>query len=314
MRMINPRLGIKLMVAVLLGIGCWSRCHAIELDNSFLNEDRQRLKYDYAVSVLNAGSLGQAYLSTSSTTDEFGESGKKRKSPFKAFLLSAAVPGLGQYYYGSKLKAGVFFGAEVATWALHVKWHNDGANKEDEFEQFNRDHWSQGSYEDYLYYAYGVRDDELAGATEVSHHLPDTPTQQYYEMTGKYDQFAWGWDDATRDGDSLSHFAPPNNTDVAITGPEKTPYSARRLVYEKMRDESNKSFDKASKMIIAAIANRVISAFEAYFVTKHRNEKGGSGTDEFGRREDKNELRFRASLKSYHSRRDTPYVRVTYKF
>jgi len=314
MRLTNPRLWIKLTLAALLGIGCWNQCQAIELDNSFLNEDRQRLKYNYASTVLSSGSFGQAYVSTASAPDEFLESGKGQKSPFKAFLLSAAVPGLGQFYYGSKVKAGIFFGAEVATWALHVKWHNDGSNQEDEFEQFNRDHWSQATYEQYLFYAYGVYDDEQVGAQEVTHHLPDTRTQQYYEMTGKYDQFAWGWDDATRDGDSLSHFAPPNNTELAITGPERTPVSARRLVYETMRDKSNKSFDKASKMIIAAIANRVISAFEAYFVTKHRNDKTKRGTDELSRPDDNGELHFRASLKSYHSRRDTPYLRVTYKF
>jgi hypothetical protein len=32
----------------------------------------------------------------------------KSKSPFKAFMMSLAVPGLGEYYLGSKIKAGSF--------------------------------------------------------------------------------------------------------------------------------------------------------------------------------------------------------------
>ena len=54
----------------------------------------------------------------------------------------------------------LFFGAEVATWAMYFNWHNEGEDLTNKFEAFNRTHWSRDSYEqEYLLWAYGVTDD-----------------------------------------------------------------------------------------------------------------------------------------------------------
>jgi len=235
----------------------------------------------------------------------FGGRPKSYKSPAKAFLLSLAVPGLGQLYYGSKIKPVLFVGAEVTTWVLYFKWHNEGDDITAEFEAFNRAHWIRDRYEEqYLFYVYGVTSDTEVptSATEVTHNLPDTRTQQYYEMTGKYDQFAWGWDDAVFDGEVLGPGV------QAITGPETTPYSANRLYYETRRDDANNSYDKATRMVIVACANRLISAFEALFTTKSINKEARRYSDEFGR------VKLDTKLKSFNTWRDTPYVTLTYKF
>ena len=298
------------MAAALAILACAQVCRAVELQPSFFESDLQRLKYHYATAVLT-GSGAEVALVEAGDADNLDDASVKRKSPFKAFLLSAAVPGLGQYYYGSRVKPFIFLGAEITAWGLYFKWHGDGQDKEDLFEAFNREHWSETSYEQYLFYAYGEWDDELVNATEVSHHLPDTRTQQYYEMTGKYDQFAWGWDDATRDGNTLDDYAPPNNTNLAITSEAKAPVSQNRLHYEDMRHDANQAFDRAQKMVIASIVNRLVSAFEAYFVTKSQGKSSGSSrasSPSLGG------FKVSASLKSYHSRRDTPYLKVTYRF
>ncbi|MBD3402716.1 hypothetical protein GF420_07460, partial [candidate division GN15 bacterium] len=157
------------------------------------------------------------------------------KSPFKAFVLSLAVPGAGQWYYGSKTKALLFFAVDVAAWGLHIKWHGDGVDMEDEFEAFNRQYWSRERYEQqYLQWAYGFTDDDLITEGEVSHHLPDTRTQQYYEMTGKYDQFSWGWADAMLNDSTLSDYS-DTNPPPRITSTAVTPESALRFQYETMR-------------------------------------------------------------------------------
>ena len=228
-----------------------------------------------------------------------------RKSPAKAFLLSLAVPGLGQYYYGSKVKTVLCFGAEVTAWAMYFNWHGEGENLTDEYEAFNVAHWSRDAYEqEYLYWAYGVTDDEdvPSGTAGITHHLPDDKTQQYYEMTGKYDQFSWGWDDAILDGNTLGPDVEP------IVSESTAPYSARRLEYETMRDAANSKFDKATRMIFVAMANRLISAFEAMISTKSLNKKSRPHDDEFGG------FRLKAKLKSVYTKRDTPYVSLTYKF
>ena len=308
---------IILAVGVLLGFTCATECRAtIELKSTTLESERQSLRYGYASAVLIAGSPVEAYYA-GATEDDLSDKPAGQKSPLKAFVLSAALPGLGQYYYGSKLKAGLFFGAEVAAWALHIKWHGDGQDQENAFEDYNHAHWSKDSYSQYLMYAYGVTDDDDVSVQEITHHLPETETQQFFEMTGKYDQFAWGWEDAQREGLGLDafHSTYPTEEAIRITGESSTPSSAMRQVYEQMRKTSNDSFDKASKMIIASIANRVLSAFEAYFTTQHQNNTRRYPADEFGQRDDDNgEFKFNASLKSYHSHRDTPYLKVTYKF
>lgn len=246
--------------------------------------------------------------------DDFGGSSNapKSKSPGKAFLLSALVPGAGQWYAGSRVKPFIFLGAEAASWMLYFKYEKDGDDLTDEFEAFNRTHWSREAYEDkYLNWAYGYTDDDDVPieATEISHHLPDTRTQQYYEMTGKYDQFAWGWDDATRDGMVLDDFAssPGGAPELRIVGGSTIPYSARRLTYETMRDDANKKYQNATNMVMVSLANHLISAFEAYFSVKAQNSKKGSSSG-FG------SLDFDASLKSYSDKGDTPFFSVGYSF
>ena len=309
----HRRTAFNTIIVAVLALACAAKCGAIELDNSFFEADRQQLKYQYATTVLAAPTTGQALLTTFQDED-FGPGDENQKSPFKAFLLSAAVPGLGQYYYGSRVKPFVFLGAEVAVWGLYAKWHGNGRDLESQYEAFNNEHWLPASYADYLEAAYGVRDDDLIDATEVTHHLPSEQIQQYFEMTGKYDQFAWGWDDARREGLDLEDYVSTYGTsELAITTDERAPSSANRVTYEDMRDDSNRKFDHATKMIMASIANRLISAFEAYFTTKALNSNshkkaGARSQQEFG------EFKFKASLKSYHTKRDTPYLKVTYKF
>ncbi len=272
---------------------------------SIFDAELQKIRYNLAgPAAYEAGTI--------SFDEDFGSEepplldvGRGHKSPAKAFFLSLAVPGLGQYYYGSKMKPVLFFGAEVATWAMYFNWHGEGEDLTDEYEAYNQAHWSRDAYEqEYLNWAYGVTDDEdvPSGTAGITHHLPDDMTQQYYEMTGKYDQFSWGWDDATLDGDSLGPEV------ERIVSDATAPYSANRFEYETMRNEANNNFDKATRMIFVSMANRLISAFEALFTTKRLDSKSQPYGDGFG------DFKLKAKLKSTYTRRDTPYVTLTYKF
>ena len=162
----------------------------------------------------------------------------KRLSPGKAFAMSLLVPGLGQYYNGSKIKAAGFFALDLTSWVLHFKYRSDGNKLTDKFELFQQTHWSRDRYRDYLLGAYDKGDDDSIFQTEVSHHLPKTPTQQYYEMTGKYDQFAWGWDDARVNDSSLIDFG---STVRPVIG--RHTKTAHRFEYETMRNDANLKFD-----------------------------------------------------------------------
>ena len=238
------------------------------------------------------------------------ESGRGYKSPTKAFFLSLAVPGLGQYYYGSRVKPFVFLGAEVAAWVFYFNWHGEGDDITAEFQAFNKAHWSREDYEDkYLLWVFGVTSDtELpTGTRGITHHLPDDFTQQFYEMTGKYNQFSWGWDDAVLDGRDLDSYSMSDPPDTVL-GAETVPFSANRLHYETRRNDANNAYDRATRMIFVSMANRLISAFEALFTTRSNNRKLRAYDGEFGR------IKVRTSLKSYYAKSDTPFITVTCKF
>ena len=133
------------------------------------------------------------------------------RSPGKSFLYSVAVPGTGQLYAGSKAKAIIFMGVEALAWAGFYIYHKDGVDKQDANRAYADKYWDPELYYDYLVEVKGITDDtqEFPGTNHESftHHLPDTKTQQYYEMIGKYDQFQYGWIDTDyRRGDHTSAY------------------------------------------------------------------------------------------------------------
>jgi len=91
-------------------------------------------------------------------------------------------------------------------------------------------------------------------------------------MTGKYDQFAWGWDDAVRGGLGLQDFYIDSCTSdgdlLRITSVATAPSSQHRLTYEGMRKKANDLYNTADTWLYVTIANHLISGFEAYISAK----------------------------------------------
>ena len=230
----------------------------------------------------------------------------KRKSPTRAFIMSLAVPGAGQYYYGSKVKAGIFLGAEAVSLFLYSKWNSDGNDLETAFMSFHDDYWSRENYYDYLQRAYGDTDITIKDDANFTHVLPTTNTQQYYEMTGKYDQFSWGWDDAVYNGQSLDDINGPEYRLDASSHP--VPTSVHRDTYQQMRADANSKFDQSKRMLYVTMLNHLLSAFEAFVTTKRHNEQLEQAENEFA------SIHVRARLNSRYARFDTPALTVSYSF
>jgi hypothetical protein len=274
-----------------------------QLGSSFIYIEQLKLNYNSLNNETNFTSNNQSDNGYNSQKSEQ----QSYKSPTRAFLYSLAIPGLGQYYNGSRVKAFVFLGVEIISWTYHIKWHMDGNDITDEFEAFNRDHWSQSRYQDYLRWNYdGIDDDDLIIAPEITHHLPDTRTQQYYEITGKYDQFGWGWVDAIYNDSTLDEFS-SSNPPPKIVSDSTRPLSALRELYETRRDNANNMYDRARRMMYVALINRVVSAFEAMIASKKIN-KNIKATEGF------NSFKLDTHMKSYYSLYDTPVVTIKYKF
>ena len=154
----------------------------------------------------------------------------QRKSPRKAFFLSALLPGLGETYVGAK-RGIIMMGIEAFAWYYYTTNTKKGKDIEDDYQLFADTYWhytdeldSNGEQLDINYWKwvqaifditgkpskldpysdYAIINKQLEEAVNHTkspirgysiHHLPATKTQQYYEMIGKYPQFVYGWED-----------------------------------------------------------------------------------------------------------------------
>lgn len=190
------------------------------------------------------------------------------KSVGAAVLLSAAVPGAGQFYSGSYLKGAAFLIIEAATLTGYFHFQNRGNELETEFENFADAHWSEEVYWSWVFdecsgdpgWSGGCNDisgdqslrDYEEWRSDFSHFLPEEKNQQYYENIGKYDQFNIGWDDTNTGGG------------------EDSP---RREAYTLMRKDSNDNFKRATTMATVTLFNHVLSALDAGLTVKRHNRR-----------------------------------------
>lgn len=218
----------------------------------------------------------------------------KKKSVSRAVMLSAVLPGAGQFYAGSYVKSILFLTVEIAAWVINVRYNRMGDKKDAEFRAFADRYWSEYRYWSYLYFRLQqsgvdlprqfetytvagkdwvlIREDQYAEAKQLlreyenvlrgfTHRLPeksDDP-QQYYEMIGKYPgQFGNAWADA-------SFYVQYSGYEGRVT-----PLNEK---YVQMRNESNRYFDIAGYGAMVALVNHVISAIDAGFTTRNLNRK-----------------------------------------
>lgn len=178
------------------------------------------------------------------------------KSMAKAILLTLVLPGAGEIYSG-RIKMGLFFmGLEVLGWTAYIHYDSKGDDIDAEFRRYADARWDEDEYrswlEDYKAAHGGNEPDHF------THTLPDTKTQQYYEMIGKYDQFVNWWDDYD---------------------PNVGPYgqSQNRLDYEEKRHQSNINYDRAMIAGMVIFVNRVVSLLDTIYGVKKQNSLRQAG-------------------------------------
>jgi hypothetical protein len=219
----------------------------------------------------------------------------------KALLLSAIIPGAGEYYAGQKLKAAIFFGVEVLAWTGVIYYYNKGQAKDREFRNYADTHFREGVYRDYefslaidplvgdsLAFA-GTQDDWNLLSWEqkitylpregFTHELPSesqrenswNDKQQYYEMIGKYiHQFGFGWDDVF-DPDIPGTYA---GDDPGTKYYDNLFGQARRsIIYMDKRHDSNQLLKNSAWGYNIALLNHVASALDASFSVRLMKRK-----------------------------------------
>jgi hypothetical protein len=166
-------------------------------------------------------------------------------SKVKAFFLSLAVPGAGEYYAGSRTAAKVFFGTECGLWAAYGGFHAYGTSWEHDYRLYAAAHAGvedpSGKGHDY----YSNIENYMSLVDYNDAKLRQRDLRALYPEGGKY---GWNWD---RDE------------------------SRRR--FERMRIRSDRAFRNSTFVIGGIALNHLISGIDAIRVTRRKSLSGGVG-------------------------------------
>lgn len=243
--------------------------------------------------------------------------------PGVAMLGSVIVPGLGQAVNKKWVRAGAYFLADVVFLAVHFNSINKAKEREREYWNFANANWSVVTYAQWLieYHdqnnifnpyidelrqqvdgitpAYNTQTDwttvdiELLRDVEretpfispngsgntFSHVMPDYGSQQYYELISKYYQYGPGWKDfgSDRNGNSLD-----NLYQLAWDGSDM-PFNF--FEGSALAERFNDKYRLAGNMLSLLVLNHVVSAFDALFTVKIKNNRLETETNLFGARQ-----------------------------
>ena len=221
----------------------------------------------------------------------------QKKSVWLAVGLSAVLPGAGEFYSGSYIKSAAFIAVEAAAitlgliynkkgndqtnyfqnyadastgwsplryaqWTLvHIKELNPNLNASDyenKVIQNGQVNWNEMHALEIAVAGRNGMDGQVPGSY-YSHQLPTYRSQQYYELIGKYPQFAVGW----------YEFSGTDLNKPFIYG---DPLPKQFLDYSVMRGKANDFYDVAAKAVLVVVVNHIVSAIDAAWTTHNFNK------------------------------------------
>ncbi len=158
----------------------------------------------------------------------------EHKNRWLGGLMSLVLPGAGEFYSQSYLKAAIFFVVEAAAITTALVYNHKGDKQTTFFQDYANKNWSVAKYaawtlqhvsyinpdinpNDYKVFRNNVNWQSLGNNTDwnqynddvdwtelnrlesslglgYTHQLPYPGEQQYYELIGKYPQYSHGWD------------------------------------------------------------------------------------------------------------------------
>lgn len=205
------------------------------------------------------------------------------KSPWLAGGLSAVIPGAGEIYAGSYWKAAIFLAIEAVAITYAVTNHNKGDDQTAFYQGYANGHWDVVRYATWSdsnlapperQYSWNLGNgqvdwNELNRMERdiggwYSHTLPPYGSQQYYELIGKYPQFAQGWDDAS-----------PNESASYEEAKDELSYSY--LYYSGERGKANDYYSKSQTGVIVIVINHILSAADAAWTANSHNKGLNAG-------------------------------------
>ncbi|MDD3642634.1 MAG: hypothetical protein PHQ19_04130 [Candidatus Krumholzibacteria bacterium] len=198
-----------------------------------------------------------------------------------AVLASAILPGAGELYVWTDtrrlshlLRAPVFMALDAYFWYSYNDNHDRGKEIKAEYEAFCDAHWSEERFLLLHTYCAGIGgcdsweqyNEEARSDYWFFVYIPkELDREEYYENCGKYDAFAFGWDDWNGDYDNFE------------------PWTPNRTAYWAMRSESDDYLVKGDQFVMLLIINRVVSMLDAgwlaYRASRGAYDEGGWSLD-----------------------------------
>lgn len=236
----------------------------------------------------------------------------EEKTPVVAGLLSLAVPGLGEVYSKSYLKAAAFFAADVVSWIQVYNYNKKGDRQTDAFQAFANQHWNAQRYAEWTLNNIGV----LTGGTLARSSYENLVFNSRYDPAvlppPPFRTIDWGQlNNMERDigadapttgvgnGNGYTHVLPYYGEqqyyeligkydefsrgwdDADLNGPldpndpashEIHNNSQRFIEYQLMRAQANHYYDVAGTWVSVVVVNHVLSALDAFWSATQYNK------------------------------------------
>ncbi len=237
-----------------------------------------------------------------------------------ALGLSAVVPGAGQVYNKSWLKAGVMAAVEGGVIGAHLIWKKNGQDAERDFQVRAHAEWNPARYAEWIndYTDFLIAEHAASVSSPAvtipggvdwmnpgawtagdeatvrqmfneiralerelfhpetgaafSHRLPYFAEQQYYELIGKYFQFAPGWSDypAWSDATGFTGAIDPQTSDA---DGNRIYVSPKFYSYADDHAHANDLLRRSSRILGVLLFNHLFSAIDAAIFAKLHNNR-----------------------------------------
>ena len=214
-------------------------------------------------------------------------SNPEEKSPRKAMLMSAVLPGTGQFYSKNTSWGIVYSALELAGITGIIYYKQAGENKTDQYERYADNHWNDIRWlDDYYGEYFEPYNNNNAEKThnvniyvgykrytfmefiqtfrvwddwqDIRNHIELEKEYHFYENISKYKQFKQGWDDWQ------NYRNDPYYQVIERSSPNQEKYA-------NMRKYANDLLKRSGYFSSAIMFNHVISAFDAYIRTTKFN-------------------------------------------
>ena len=237
---------------------------------------------------------------------EAGASIGGEKSPWLASALSLAVPGAGELYAESYVKAAVFFAVEATSWIVAYSYNKKGNQQTDDYHLYANQHWRASKYVNWTLRnlhtlnpndpitadQYGQRIyPEGYDAGEPPDYDPPFREMNWTEMNVMEDAIrqysnngfshqlpSWGdqqyYELIGKYAQFRSGWDDDGSPDPIDLGdlPVSLPPGGHMITYRDMRAKANDYYDVASTFVSVAVINHVVSALDAFWSVTRYNK------------------------------------------